>query len=217
MSKFNNYCRFGLWWKVSNFYPPPCLTARMVCLVPLVMSLHYIILICHFTSRHFTSLHITSLHITSHHITSLHITSHHFTSLHFTSLHITSLHITSYDIMVISDIMGHVGVMLWHLKGHRGDLPVRLAWSLHDLGGSNFDTFSEDPFWRPKWGNMCQKGAKMVPTSDQKVTVFGKWKHRFWLLFTTLWPHWPIQKPSQNWWENRTPQKLTKKTPTHTT
>ena len=141
----------------------------------------------HFTSLHITSHYITSHHFTSHHFTSLHITSHHFTSLHFTSLHITSLHITSYDIMVISDIMGHVGVMLWHLKGHRGDLLVRLAWSLHescmitawglhDLGGSIFDTFSEAPFWRPKWGNMCQKGAKKVPKSIQKVTIFWKMK-----------------------------------------
>ena len=43
-------------------------------------------------------------------------------------------------------------------------------------GGSNFDTFSEAPFWRPKWGNMCQKGAKMVPKSYQKVIVFWKMK-----------------------------------------
>ena len=139
-----------------------------------VITLHYINMSLHFTSLHITSHYITSHHITSHHFTSLHITSHHFTSHHFTSLHITSLHITSYDILVISDIMGHVGVMLWHLKGHRGDLLVRLAWYLHDSGGSIFDTFSEAPFWRPKWGNMCQKGAKMVPKSISKNTIWGK-------------------------------------------
>ena len=121
--------------------------ARMVCLVPLVMSLHYIILICHFTSHHFTSLHITSLHI------------------------------TSYDIMVISDIMGHVGVMLWHLKGHRGDLTAGPPWGLHDycmrpawLGRVKFWHIFWRPFLEAQVGQHvpkgCQNGTKKCPTSD---------------------------------------------------
>ena len=131
---------------ISATVPHDLMQARMVCLVPLVMSLHYIILICHFTSHHFTSLHITSLHI------------------------------TSYDIMVISDIMGHVGVMLWHLKGHQGDWPAGPPWLLHEarmilvwLGRVKFWHIFWRPFLEAPVGQHvpkgCQNDTKKYPTS----------------------------------------------------
>ena len=47
------------------------------------------------------------------------------------------------------------------------------AWYLHDLGGSFFETFFEDPFWRPKWGNMVPKWCQNDPKNDPKIDILG--------------------------------------------
>ena len=75
--------------------------------------------------------------------------------------------------MVKSDIMGHVGVMLWHLKGHRGDLPVGPAWYLHDhcmTWEGKFLTHFLKPLFGGPSGATC---AKRVPKWYQKVSK--KW------------------------------------------
>ena len=64
-------------------------------------------------------------------------------------------------------------VMLWHLKGPPGDLPVASAWGLHDLEGSFFETFFEDPFWRPKWGNVAPKWSQNDPKNGPKIDILG--------------------------------------------
>ena len=55
-------------------------------------------------------------------------------------------------------------VMLWHLKGPPGDLPVASAWYPHDLKGNFWDIF-----WRPFLkAQMGQYGPKMVPKWPKK-------------------------------------------------
>ena len=50
---------------------------------------------------------------------------------------------------------------------------MSLAWVPQDLEGSIFETFSEDPFWRPKWANMVPKWSKNCPKNDPKIDIFG--------------------------------------------
>ena len=75
--------------------------------------------------------------------------------------------------MVISDIMGHVGVMLWHLKGHQGDLVVRPAWLLHESRmtweGQNLRHFLKTPFGDPNGATW----SRMVPKWYQQLSK--KW------------------------------------------